>query len=144
MAVAPNRLDGVAADVGDARELKRLWRQRPVRILIDIPQDVAFAFAACARASTPQRFQPHKAFAPIIPLDGQFIADLLNIRRSHEHSVIDSQPLRPPPRSSGTSGWRLAEKFWFILKTALHFNKSQRRERRWRHLDWYGATSLCG
>src|SRR6266516_4836987 len=100
MAVAPNRLNGVAADVGDAPELKRLRRQRFVRILIDIPHDVALAFASGARTTTSQHFQPHETFAAILPSDGQFIADLLNIRRSHYHRVMGPRSMRPQAISS--------------------------------------------
>src|SRR6185503_14765273 len=97
MAVAPNRLNRVTTDIGDAPELKRLRRQRFVRILVNIPHDVALAFASGARTSASQHFQPHKTFAAILPSNGQFVTDLLNIHRSHEHSVIDTQPMRPPP-----------------------------------------------
>src|SRR5882762_8140032 len=95
MAVAPDRLNCVATDIGDAPELKRFWRQRFVRILIDIPHDVALALASGARTTASQRLQPHKTFAAILPSDGQFVTDLLNIRRSHEHRVMGSHTSRP-------------------------------------------------
>ena len=70
MAVAPDRLQGVAADMGHTQELKRLRCQRLVRSLIKIAHDVPFAFAARAGAMTPQRFQLDKAFTAILPFDG--------------------------------------------------------------------------
>src|SRR6266516_3335447 len=95
MAVAPNRLNGVTTDIGDAAELRRLRRQRLVRLLIDIPHDVTLAFASGARTSASQRFQPHKTFAAVMPSDGQFVANLLNIRRTHDRRVIGSRSSRP-------------------------------------------------
>src|SRR5438093_4846389 len=97
MAVAPNRLNGVAADVGDAPELKRRRRQRFVRIFIDIAHNDALALAAGAWATPSQRFQPHKAFVAILPSDRQFFADMLNIHRSHSLRVMGSHSTRPGP-----------------------------------------------
>ena len=106
MAVAPNRLDGVAAHVGDAPELKRLGRQRFVRILINVPHDVGLAFAPGAGTTTSQRLQPHKTLAAILPSDGQFIANLLNIHRSHRHSVMGSHVIGPQTVfPSATPNW---------------------------------------
>ena len=55
----------------------------------------ALAFATGAGTTTSQCFQPHKTFPAVLPFDGQFVADLLNIRRSHDHSVMSTQNLRP-------------------------------------------------
>ena len=79
MAVAPNRLKRIAADVGHTNELESVWSQRPVGMLINIAQNIDFALAPRARTTPAQGCQRNIAFPAIRPFDGQFIADALNV-----------------------------------------------------------------
>lgn len=83
MAIRPDRLDGVAADIGEAKELERLRAQWPLWAFINVAHDVLFALAARARAATAQFFEGDEAFAAVIPLDGEFTADGLHVQRPH-------------------------------------------------------------
>ena len=84
VSVRPNRLNSIAAHADKPNQLKGRRCQRPVGILIDIPQNVRFTLAIRARATAPQPFQWNKTLTAIIPFDGQFLADLLKIQRSHQ------------------------------------------------------------
>src|SRR5438477_414800 len=95
MAVAPNWLDRVPANGGDAPQLKCRRRQRSVRIPVNLAHDVHLSLAPGTGTASAQRFQPHKAFTAIIPFDGQVLAHLLNVRRSHGSSVIRSHSGSP-------------------------------------------------
>ena len=96
MAVGPNRLERVAADVRDADELKRLGREWPVGIPINVSHDVRFALAAGAWTAPAKRFQSHKAFVAIVPFDGQLFSNPLNVGRSHARSLTPGPAFRPP------------------------------------------------
>lgn len=83
MAVSPKWLHRVATYIAKPHQLKRARTQLLFRSLIDIAHDVRFSLARGAGTMPPKLFQRHKTFAAIVPLDGQFIADRLNVQRFH-------------------------------------------------------------
>jgi len=91
VAVAPNRLDRVATDIGDAPEFKSPRRQWLIRMAVNVTHNVTLAFAPGAGTTSAQRFQPHKTFGPILPLDCKFLPNLLNVRRPHAPNLFDSR-----------------------------------------------------
>src|SRR5438094_3401977 len=95
MPVSPVGLDGISADAREAAELKCLGRQRAVRVLVQLSQDVNFALAAGAGTMPPQLFQRHETLATIFPLDRQFLADRLNVQRGHVD--LNARLLLPAP-----------------------------------------------
>jgi len=95
VAVAPDRLYGVTADICDASEFESRWRQRPIRVLVKVAHHVDLAFAARAGTTSSQCFQTHKILAAILPLDGQLSADLLDIDRLHGRSIAGAHNNRP-------------------------------------------------
>jgi hypothetical protein len=95
MAVTPDRLDGVTANVRDSHELKCRRRQRAVRIFVKIAHDIHLPFATGAGTMATQLFQPHKTFAAVLPLDREFFANWLNIRRSHIKKLTRCDSARP-------------------------------------------------
>ena len=86
MTIRPNGLDGIAADIDDAHDLKCPLGKRLRRILVNISHDVHFPVAPRAGAPAAHGFHRDKAFCPIIPFDGQFPANLLNICWLHTFS----------------------------------------------------------
>ncbi len=94
MAIAPDRRDGVSADRIQTAELEGGRGERFFRAFIQVAQHVHLAFAAGAGAGPAKPLQADKTFAPVFPLDRQFIADLLNVHRSHEWKhTPDESPL---------------------------------------------------
>src|SRR6186997_1020837 len=83
MTIAPRRLNRITPDIRDAQQSGALGRQRLIRVLVNVAQDIGLALAPGARATTTQRLQRHEALRPIVPFDGQLLANLLNIDRSH-------------------------------------------------------------
>jgi hypothetical protein len=80
MAVAPGGLESIAADKIPAAKLKTL-----VAVTNSWPDDfthhVRLAAAGRARAGAAQEAERQKGLAPVIPLDGEFSPDLLDICR---------------------------------------------------------------
>lgn len=83
VAVGPNGLDGVAADIDHAHESKGARGERLIGPLVEVPHDVPLSLAARARAMSAHGFQRDKTLAAIVPFDGQFAADLLDVRWLH-------------------------------------------------------------
>ena len=84
MAVAPGGLESIAADEIPAAKLKTL-----VAVTNSWPDDfthhVRLAPARRARAGAAQEAERQKGLAPVIPLDGEFSPDLLDICRLEAH-----------------------------------------------------------
>lgn len=97
MAVGPHGLEGVTTDMREAHELERLRSERPIRAAMHHPHHVGLAATTGTGTVLAQRIEPDEAFAPVIPLDRQLFANLLNVRRSHittlRLSVRAIQPL---------------------------------------------------
>ena len=91
MSIAPDRLHSISADERNAHELKRRRRERLVRRLVEVAQDVHLAFAARARAMPAQVLQRDETLAPVVPSDSEFGADDLNV--VWVHGERDPQPV---------------------------------------------------
>src|SRR6266511_274285 len=83
MPVGPQRLHRVTADDGAAQELKRPRRERLGGRLVNVAQDVRLTLAARTWTVAAEFFHRDEALAPILPLDGEFIADGLDVGRAH-------------------------------------------------------------
>ena len=83
MSVGPDRLYGVAADAIDLTDLEGERRKRLLGPFVEISHHIDFPFATGAGTIPPQHLEPDKTFRSVIPLDGEFIAYLLNVLRSH-------------------------------------------------------------
>src|SRR5579872_4090397 len=73
-------------------ELKCGRRVRLVRILVQIAHDIRLTLASGARAVPPQFLQRQITLGAIAPLDGEFLADLLHIHRSHPGKLVPVTP----------------------------------------------------
>src|SRR5881296_1971324 len=82
--VSPHRLDRVAACDGAAHELKRRRRERLVGRLVHVTQNVHLTLASRAWTMAPESFQRDETLASVVPLDGEFISDWLNVSRTHD------------------------------------------------------------
>src|SRR5947208_397646 len=69
MAVGPGGLDAVSSHSGYGAQLKRLWRQWPIRVLVQVSHYIHLAFAAGTRTMTTKFFQRHEALALVLPSD---------------------------------------------------------------------------
>ena len=84
MAIAPRGLESIAADKIPAAKLKTLVAVTNSRS-DDFTHHVRLAPARRARAGTAQEAERQKGLAPVIPLNGEFTADLLDICRLEAH-----------------------------------------------------------
>ena len=83
MPIRPDGLDGITAHHDQSDQLKSRWFQRPLRTSIDVPQNVCFTLAIGAWATAPQLLKLDETLAAVVPFDGQFIADSLNVQWTH-------------------------------------------------------------
>src|SRR6266478_2890041 len=83
MAVPPKGLDGVTANHREPEQLERLRSKRLLRPFVKSAHDIPLSLAAGAGTISPQRFELDETLRAIIPFDGQFIPNVLNINRSH-------------------------------------------------------------
>ena len=84
MAVAPAWLQGVSADDIKTIELKA-FRREGHGGSDDIAENVRFAAAGRTRAGATKDFQIQIRFGVVIPLNSQFVPDLLNVCRLQRH-----------------------------------------------------------
>ena len=92
MPVRPLGLNGVPSDIIEADQLKSLGRERLRRRFIDIAHNIRFPFATGTWAIPPQLLQGNITFAAILPFDGQFSPNLLNVCGLHVQSRIMCGP----------------------------------------------------
>src|SRR5688572_3819707 len=97
MSVRPLRLNRVAADVGDAFEDERIRAQGFLRADVEVAHDVLLAFAPGAGAGAAQFLQRDETLRAVLPFQGQFISDLLDICQSHERTLRSMSQRRPSP-----------------------------------------------
>ena len=83
MAVAPNGLDAIPAHAPHLADFEGTWRKLRLGPAMDVPHDVRFALAAGAGASATERFQRNVTFGPVLPPDGKFVSNHLNVSRLH-------------------------------------------------------------
>src|SRR5258707_14917896 len=88
MSIGPDRLNGITAHESQSSELKCRRRQRLFRPLVQVPHDIRLAFAARARTSSPELFHRNEAFSPVLPFDGQFLANGLYVRGAHAYTGV--------------------------------------------------------
>lgn len=83
VAVGPDGLDGVAPDGSELTQLKRSGRERADWPPVELAEHVPFPLAFRAGAGSPQGIEAEIALAAILPPDGQFLADGLEVFRAH-------------------------------------------------------------
>ena len=101
MSIAPARLQRVTADNFEAGEFKTCLGVTHVRAH-DVAEHIRFAAARRARTRAAQKLQIEERLCPVVPLNGQLIPDLLNIRRLQTHMSI----LQIVDLSSNIRAWR--------------------------------------
>lgn len=97
MSVSPYRLQGVPPYPGEAHQSKSFHRERPIRAFVQIAHDVHLPLAAGTGTMPAQLLQGNKGLRSIIPLERQFVANLLNIRRLHRE-ILAPNDRRTIPR----------------------------------------------
>jgi hypothetical protein len=73
-------LQSVTANYVESREFKTVFRITDLRAK-NVSQDIGFAATPGAGACPPQKLQIKIGFAAVIPADGEFVPDLLNVSR---------------------------------------------------------------
>jgi hypothetical protein len=58
-----------------------------IRVLINVAHNVHFAFAARAGAGSPEGFEAQERLRLVIPLDGEFVANPLDVHRFHAQNI---------------------------------------------------------
>ena len=88
MTVAPGRLERIATDEIPAAKLETLVGVTDVRPN-DLAHYIRLATAGRAGAGRAQEAERKKGFAPVVPFDGEFVPDLLDVLRleAHERSL---------------------------------------------------------
>lgn len=89
MAIRPLRLNRVAADVRESQQSKGFGLQRFLWPDIQIPHDVRLAFAPGAGAGAAELFERDETLCAVIPLQSEFISDLLNVDGAHGRKVVN-------------------------------------------------------
>lgn len=87
MTVPPGGLDSITTYGHHASDFESACAQRLVRTFVQLTEDVDFALATGARAKTPHLFEGEKGLRAIIPFDGEFVSDLLNIYWPHRPNL---------------------------------------------------------
>ena len=85
MPVFPGRLEGVTADKGVAAQAEGAGRVVSDVRLLDLAVDVGLALATGAGTGTAHRFQVQVAFDAVVPLDGEFVANRLDVLGNEFH-----------------------------------------------------------
>ena len=83
MSICPDWLQGITAHAAQADQLKSIGGERTLGMLVNIAQDVRLTLAAGAGAAPPQHWQWNVTLPAIIPLDGEFVPDALNVGGLH-------------------------------------------------------------
>jgi hypothetical protein len=81
--IRPYRLDGISSHAGNPLELERRGRKFDFGPFVQLTKHIHLPFAAGTRAGPAQSLQGDECLRSIIPLNGQFLAYLLNINRTH-------------------------------------------------------------
>ena len=93
MPIRPARLQGISTDHSKSRQHKTFFRIANFGPH-HISENIRFAATGCARAGATQEFQRKIRFNIIIPPDGQFFANQLNILWLDPHREDCSRPSR--------------------------------------------------
>src|ERR1700745_1121431 len=84
MSVAPTGLQCITANQIESDELEALVRVFYVRTH-NLSEHIRLAATSRARARTPQQFKFEKRLGAVLPGNGQFVSDLLNVRWLKSH-----------------------------------------------------------
>lgn len=82
--VRPHRLDRVTADNSPARQFKRTGWKRFVRTFVELAENIHLTLASGTRTTPAETFKQDEAFSSVVPFDGKFISNFLNVEWSHE------------------------------------------------------------
>ena len=95
MSVGPARLDCITAYQIESDELEALFGVAHIRTH-NLAEHVRFAAASRAWARAPPQFKFQKRFRAVIPSNGQFVSDLLDIAgfKSHHRQLTNCQCAR--------------------------------------------------
>ena len=88
MSIGPLRLNSVSADSRDPHKLKGCGRKGLRGGFIHVSHNVALAFASGAGAVSAQVLDGDVGLSAVIPFDGQFAADVLNIYGLHDNTMF--------------------------------------------------------
>ena len=95
VAVGPDGLDAVAADGIETGQFEGDAGKRFRGVLVNVAEDVGLAGAAGAGAGAAEFFERNKILPAILPFDGQFISNRLNVGRAHGRKISGRMPRRP-------------------------------------------------
>ena len=84
MSVRPARLQCIPAHLIESDKLEAFVGVAHVRAH-DITKHVRLAPASCARATAPQQFEFQKRFGAVVPGNGEFVSDLLDVAGLKRH-----------------------------------------------------------
>jgi hypothetical protein len=93
MAVAPARLQGVAADQIETDQLKAFRGVTNVWA-VDVTKHIRLAPARRAGTGATKELQIEIRFRPVVPLNGELVANLLDVLwlQAHEMSILGTIP----------------------------------------------------
>jgi len=91
VAVGPDGLEGVGTDRFQAEQLRRAGGQRTVRSFVQVSHDIGLAGATGTGAMTAQGDQGDETLGAIIPAEGEFGADDLDVDGAHTVVVRTSE-----------------------------------------------------
>lgn len=99
VSVSPEELDRISAHgdevfQGECRRGQRLWR-----CFVNVSQDVGLALAACTGATAAELFKRDETLRPILPFEGQFVSDVLNVCGAHGRRLMQVRDPEQTPSS---------------------------------------------
>jgi hypothetical protein len=111
MSVGPGGLHGVGPDPRELGQLKCLGCEWFFGVFVQIPHDVHLAAAARAGTAPAEFLERNVGLAAVVPFDGEFRSDRLNVHRLHDpnldgsfwKSIVTIEWLRAAGR--GAKGW---------------------------------------
>lgn len=83
MTIAPKRLKRVGPDAHDSTQLKRGGLERGSRSLVKVAHDIPFTLAPGTRTAATQLLEWDEGLLSIVPFDGEFLADVLDVDWLH-------------------------------------------------------------
>jgi hypothetical protein len=86
VSVGPTRLECITAHQIESDKLEALVGVAHMRTH-NLTEHIRLAAASRARARAPQQFELQKRFSAVIPGNGQFVSDLLDVARFKSHWV---------------------------------------------------------
>ena len=95
VAVGPDGLDAVAADGIEPGQFEGDAGKGFRGVFVNVAEDVGFAGAAGAGAGAAEFFERNKILMAILPFDGQFISNRLNVGRAHGSKISGWTVRRP-------------------------------------------------